>query len=72
MVGLKLKYFWFCEDANCAPNGVDADNQVVVPPGVLGLRLLVAIVAAGNPAAPGIERLLVHDGFAPTGVVKSA
>ena len=72
VVGLKLRYFWFCEDANCAPNGVAAESQVDVPLGTLGLKLFVAMVADGNPAAPGIERLLAHDGFAPAGVANSA
>ena len=54
------------------PNGVAAESQVDAPLGTLGLKLLVAMVAEGNPAAPVIERLLVHDGFAPAGVVNSA
>ncbi|MSX96457.1 MAG: hypothetical protein F2739_07940 [Actinobacteria bacterium] len=54
------------------PNGVAADNHVDAPVGTFGLKLFVTMVAAGNPAAPGIEKLLVHVGFDPTGVAKSA
>jgi hypothetical protein len=72
VVGLKFKYLWFCDDANCAPNGVLADSHVEAPLGTLGLRLFVEIAAAGKPAAPGIVRPVVHDGLAPVGVAKVA
>lgn len=72
VVGLKFKYFWFCDDANCVPKGVAADSHVEAPLGTLGLKLFVVIDAEGNPAAPGNVRLVVHDGFAPVGVVNAA
>ena len=72
VVGLKFKYPWFCDDANWVPNGVPVDNHVEAPLGTLGLRLFVAIDAAGKPAAPGIVRPVVHEGLAPVGVAKLA
>ncbi len=72
VVGLKFRYPWFCEEVNCAPNGVAAESHVEAPLGTLGLRLFVTMDADGKPAAPGIDSVEVHDGLAPVGVAKVA